>query len=165
MSRRSWLMAVFVTALLSYPFLPAVSADPLARVGSLTVASRLGEEKVLALNDLLAFEQHEIRTETRWTEGIQTFSGPLVRDVLGPLIDEDSVVRATALNDYWVDIPAGDFLRWDVIIAVTQNGAPMPVHEKGPYWIIYPENDMGRAATRELAERWIWQLMSFQVRP
>ena len=122
-------------------------------------------------DDLAAFDRTmlealgsvSLTTTTAWTEGPVTFEGPLVRDVLSLVGAEGTVVTATALNDYAVDIPFTDFQDYDVLLALEMNGERMSVRDKGPIWIVYPRDEYAELQTVEYNARWIWQLRSLNV--
>ena len=86
-----------------------------------------------------------------------------MRDVLGQVGATGTRVRASAHNDYLIEIPIEDFYAFDVILAHSMDGAPLSPRDKGPLWIIYP-----RDAHRELQDirydyRWVWQLRLIEV--
>ena len=102
-----------------------------------------------------------LNTTTPWTEGMQTFEGVLLRDLLSALGAKGSTIQAVALNDYAIEIPVSDGEEADVIVAYLQNGQRMSVRQKGPLWIIYPDSVSSPLAT----ERMIWQLDRMTVLP
>src|SRR5918912_2298538 len=53
---------------------------------------------------LAALPQHEIVTHTPWHSGVQSFSGPLLREVLAQAGAGGRMLVATALNDYRCEI-------------------------------------------------------------
>ena len=73
-------------------------------------------------------------------------------------------LRATALNDYRIEIPADDALRHDVIVARRLDDRPLPVREKGPLFVIYPFDDKPELANPTFFGRCIWQLRSIEIR-
>ena len=107
---------------------------------------------------------HEVRTTSDWTDGQRTFAGPLVRDLLAALEARGDRVVATAHNDYAVEIPASDFETYPVILALTMDGEPLTLRDKGPIWIVYPRDDFPALRDPAINARWIWQLRSLEVR-
>lgn len=114
-------------------------------------------------NLLRSFKRKSIRTKTPWTNGVVHFEGFLVRDLLSAVGANKGTVRAIAINEYMVEIPIEDFLKYDVIIADRKNGAPMTVREKGPLWIIYPWSSDPDLVNELYHSRSIWQLRSLIV--
>ncbi len=110
-----------------------------------------------------ALGKTEIQTSTPWTDGVQTFSGVLARDVMERVGAEGSVVVASALNDYKVEVPMEDFQQYDVLLATEMNGEEMQVSDKGPIWIVYPRDGIPELQDRRLHDRWVWQLKALQV--
>ena len=105
-----------------------------------------------------------IYTTTPWTDGVQDFSGVLGRALLERVGAEGTVVAASALNDYTVEIPMDDFTKYDVLLATEVNGEEMLVSDKGPVWIVYPRDSEPALQDRRLHDRWVWQLKALQVK-
>lgn len=113
---------------------------------------------------LAAMPQHTIRTSTAWTEGIKTFEGVLVRDLLEPLgARHAETARLSALNDYAIDVPVGDFYRYDVILAMRMDGVPLTRRDKGPLWVVYPRDDVDELKDERYDSRWVWQLNRIEL--
>ena len=77
---------------------------------------------------------------------------------------DGTVLRATALNDYAVDIPVEDCERYPVILALTRDGAPLSRRDMGPIWIVYPRDDFPELQVETVNARWVWQLTELEVR-
>ncbi|WP_334133696.1 molybdopterin-dependent oxidoreductase [Tepidimonas sp.] len=107
--------------------------------------------------------QHRFTTRTPWDEHPVTFSGPRLRDVLAAVRVQGRQLRATALNDYRIVIPAEDAQRFDVVIATRRDGKPMAVRDKGPLFIVYPFDSDPVLRDKRYYERSIWQLKSIEV--
>lgn len=103
-------------------------------------------------------------TSTNWTDGVQTFEGVWMRDLMAYLGAEGTMVSATALNDYAVNIPMSDFGKYDVLLALKMDGVDLHVRDKGPLWIVYPHDDFAELRNEEVNSRWIWQLTSLVVK-
>lgn len=99
---------------------------------------------------------------TDWTEGPQMFEGVPLDRLLQAVQAKGDMLRAVALNDYAVEIPASDAAEYDVLLAIRRNGEAMPVRDKGPIWIIYPQAD---SSTRVGAhnDKMVWQLRRIRV--
>jgi len=112
---------------------------------------------------LKRIKTNTIKTETPWTEGIQTFEGPLLSDVLKAAGATGTSIRATAINDYAVSIPVSDIDKYSVILAHTLNGKAMPVREKGPLWIVYPWADNPGIRKETYYAKSIWQVKKLTI--
>ena len=115
-------------------------------------------------NDLAEIGQHVVTTSTDWTDGVNQFKGPLLREVLGELPASKTMVRAVAINDYAVDIPLSDFEQYDVILATSMNGEELSRRDKGPIWIVYPRDQHPELQNAKFNDRWIWQLKQLIVK-
>jgi len=113
---------------------------------------------------LEALPQHEIRTSTPWTDGVSTFEGPLLCDLLAGLGAKGTELRARALNDYVVDIPIADCQRYPVILALKRDGKSLSRRDMGPIWIVYPRDDFPELRLETINARWVWQLIELEVR-
>lgn len=112
---------------------------------------------------LAALPQHQLVTRTPWHAGVQSFTGPLLRDVLAQAGASGQKLVAVALNDYRCEIPAEDAARFPVIIARLNNGEPMRVRDKGPLFIVYPYDSDAQLRSDRYYSRSAWQLRSLQV--
>ena len=101
---------------------------------------------------------------TPWTTGTTKFEGPLVRDVMKRVGATGSLVKATAINDYSVEIPLSDFEAYPVILAMKMNGEALRARSKGPLWVIYPWSEHSRLRTEEIYARSIWQVKEMVVK-
>lgn len=111
-----------------------------------------------------ALPQHSFSTSTPWFKVPRKFSGPLLRDVLAAAGAQGTTLRAVALNDYKVEIPADDAQRYKVLMATRLDDRPMPVREKGPLFIIYPYDDSADLRSERYYSRSAWQLRRLEVR-
>ncbi|RDW12453.1 molybdopterin-dependent oxidoreductase [Paracoccus thiocyanatus] len=134
----------------------------------LTITEPSGRVRQLREQDIAALPWRRIATRTRWTEGVQVFRGPLLRDVLtsGGLTQSDLAGRnllMKALNDFGTVVPADDAWSYDPVLAREMNGKPMRVRDKGPLWLVYPRDQRPELQSAVRDERWIWQLFEITV--
>ncbi|MCC5993219.1 MAG: molybdopterin-dependent oxidoreductase [Rhodobacteraceae bacterium] len=147
------LFATIVTAM------PAAADRPI-----LTLTGAVRDAPVtLTRSDLKALPQHELTTSSSVTDGTPVFEGFLMRDLLARHDAEGDSVQALALNDYQIEIPVSDFLDFDVIGALYQDGQPLSPRDKGPVWIVYPRDDHARLQDIRYDTRWVWQLSTLHV--
>jgi hypothetical protein len=85
---------------------------------------------------LLALPQGTVTIKTNEFDAPATFSGPLLKDVLGHL--EAAQVRTSfvALNGYtgWLD--PEDIRQSDWILALSADGKPLGLGQQGPLWLL-----------------------------
>jgi hypothetical protein len=145
--------------------LPAPSSEVLLTVtGAISVTNADGAA-VFDRAMLEAMDPVEFNTTTTWTDGPQIFTGVLLFDLLALLGVTEGTLRATAINDYAVDIPVSDAVEGGPIVAYLLNGAPMSVRDKGPLWIVYPYDAKREYRSEVIYSRSIWQLDRMEVRP
>jgi hypothetical protein len=150
------------------PVDPAQALEPAAGPVVLTVLGRVrhpnaGSTAQFDMAMLAKLPQHSFVTRTPWYPTPRKFSGPLLRDVLAACGAEGSNLRATALNDYRVDLPFEDTQRFDVLLARLLDDKPMAVRDKGPLFIIYPFDSSAELRTTVYYSRSAWQLKSLEV--
>jgi len=113
----------------------------------------------LTMEDLLALPQIRLQTDNDFVDNGAVFIGPLARDIVAMLGDEVKSATFTAVNDYFIEIPVADFQKYDVIFALSINGAPISLRDRGPIWLIYPMSDHPELQDRIYNDRLIWQLV------
>lgn len=126
--------------------------------------TNVGDELRLDLAQLDSLEQVEYSVDDSLATGRRsTFSGPLVRTVLGLAGAEDGrTMHTAALNDYLVDVPVSDATDLPLILATRMDGKRMSVANYGPTRFVYPTEGYGLDPVT-YDPRWIWQLRSIEV--
>jgi hypothetical protein len=104
-----------------------------------------------------------LETSTAWTEGTPVFDGVLLSDLLKAVGAKGDTLTAVALNDYKVDVPISDFTKFPVILAYKMNGEILKVRDKGPLWIIYPQDQYAELKTKQTQNKWVWQVKEIQI--
>lgn len=132
---------------------PAYSQDQ--TVLTVTIADEMQE---FSMPDLLSLPSTTIETTTIWTDGVQEFEGVSLDVFLAEINIESGSLRATAINDYAVEIPVSDAVEGGPILAYSRNGEPMSVRDKGPIWIVYPFDSDPLYQSEVIYSRSIWQL-------
>ncbi|WP_202796184.1 molybdopterin-dependent oxidoreductase [Pusillimonas sp. T7-7] len=112
---------------------------------------------------LKAFPRVRIETHTSVTDGVHTFDGFLLRDLLEQVGAAGSAVVVTALNYYEIEIPIEEFDDYDVILAYAMDGKRLRYHEKGPLWIVYPRDDHPELQDIRYDYRWVWQVFRLGI--
>lgn len=92
------------------------------------------------------------------------FDGVPLRAILERVGGKGSAIRASALNDYSIDIPWDD-LKYDPLIAMSADGQLLKVRDKGPLWIVYPRDEYSALRNNIHDSRWVWQLNRLQIIP
>ncbi|MEF7613688.1 molybdopterin-dependent oxidoreductase [Aquincola sp. MAHUQ-54] len=139
------------------------SAEPLLTVVGRVRSPNRGDKAVFDTGMLRRMQQADIFTRTPWYSTARKFTGPLVRDVLAAAGARGQKVQAIALNDYRVEIPFDDLVRYDVVLAHLLDGKPMPVRDKGPLFIMYPFDRQPELRTAVYFSRCAWQLTGLEV--
>lgn len=167
--RRGWLIAGAAWGLATGLALRAHAQDAAAPKPILSIAGKVHKR---AGADALDFDitmlarlpQHSFVTKTPWYAQPRKFTGVLLKDLLASVGGSGHTLRATALNDYRVEIPAEDWLQHGAMLAYLLDDKPMPVREKGPLVIIYPFDDKREVRTAVHYSRAVWQLRSLDLR-
>lgn len=104
------------------------------------------------------------RTNTPWTSGPVEFEGVLLKDLFGMAAVTGTKIRATALNDYIVDLDYQTLLSAGAIVAYRVDGAEISVREKGPLWIMFPFDEKPELKAETIYSQSVWQLrkLTFQ---
>lgn len=143
--------------------LPSPSGEPVLEVrGALT---RMNAEGAVYfdMEMLKALPAVRLETTTAVTDGIRRFDGFLMRDLLELVGAHGSVVTASALNDYAIDIAIEEFEKFDVLVAYAMDDLPLLPSDKGPLWIVYPRDQEPELQDIRYDYRWVWQLTRLDV--
>ncbi len=102
-------------------------------------------------------------TTTPWTEGINSYKGPLLKSILDYVGAKSSSLSVTALNDYSASVPVKDAYDYDTILAMSVNGKTMGVREKGPLFLLYPFSQNPSLNNEVIHNRSVWQIKAIKV--
>lgn len=120
--------------------------------------------KEFTLVQLQAFPQTTVKTSTPWTDGTHTYTGVLLRNLLDKQgLQAASKLNAKALNDYVATLTVSDAYKYDVLLALTQDGKLLTRRNKGPIWVIYPLSQHPELDKPSYHSAMIWQLRSISV--
>jgi hypothetical protein len=102
--------------------------------------------------------QEVLRTHTPWTEGQQVFEGVRLVDLLRLLKAQGKLLTVHALNDYQVELDLRLFLPFDPLLALRHNGEEMRIADKGPIWLVFPQDDYPDLDQARVHDLWVWQI-------
>ena len=123
----------------------------------LTVSSGM-DVLTLDRSDLSKLTVTSFDTSTIWTDGVHTFTGVSVKTLTDLIGVTNGMLRATAINNYAIEIPVSDAVNEGPIIAYLMDGKEMSVRDKGPLWIVYPYDASPDYRSEVVYSRSIWQL-------
>jgi len=124
-------------------------------------ANRNGEPVAeFDLEMLKQLGQTTLSTTTPWTE-LGDFTGVRLSVLLATVGAslKDSVVRATAADDYWFDLQDLDTDNYSIIVAYQRNGRAMTLRELGPLWVVFPWDEHPELLTAKNKASSVWQLI------
>lgn len=167
--RRDFLRGGAALALAGAGAGPARALEPPSAGIVLTISGQVrhpndGKQAQFDMPMLERLPQTSFSTRTPWYSQARQFTGPLLRDVLRAAGAHGSLLRARALNDYSVDIPFEDPQRFDIVIARLLDGAPMPVRDRGPLFVVYPFDSVPELRNAVYYSRSAWQLRVIEVK-
>jgi hypothetical protein len=148
--------------------LHAFATDTSEKKPILTITGKLALKHVAGgarfdLDQLRGLPLSTIWTRTPWYPQPRKFTGVLIKDLLLVVGANGNVLKARALNDYRVEIPADDLTQNGALLAYSLDDKPIPVREKGPLLIIYPFDEHPELRTALRFSRAIWQLNSLEI--
>lgn len=103
------------------------------------------------------------QTETIWTAGKITFSGPTLASVLALVGAGPGDLELRAVNDYEVTMPISLVSADAPIIATRINGKPFTVKENGPLWVVFPYDSAPQYRSETSYAVSVWQLVEVDV--
>lgn len=104
------------------------------------------------------------KTTTAWTEGTSTFEGVLLSKLMQRVGAKGKIAVTIALNDYKVEIPVDDFAKYPVILAYRKDGEELKIRDKGPLWVVYPQDEFPELKTKQTQAKWVWQVKEISLK-
>lgn len=111
---------------------------------------------------LETFPLNEIRAQPPQYSVPATFRGPLLADVLKSLGAEGASIQTRALDGFAVDLSVEDLAGKDWTLALSANGMPFGIGDRGPIWLMHTPSSLKVAEEEE--QRWPWALFFIQVK-
>ncbi len=121
----------------------------------------IGEQQ-FSLAQIENMPAYQTKIKTHWNaEGI--FIGVNFVDLLHRAgIEDFKRVFARASNDYKVTISSDDAGIDQALLAYSINGALFDLNNKGPYWLIWPEQAEGLLTGEDSGAKWIWSVVEIR---
>ncbi|QJQ97133.1 MULTISPECIES: oxidoreductase [Halomonadaceae] len=112
---------------------------------------------------LMELNPHVVETHTPWLDGLRRYEGPLGRTLLDTLEAQGETLTIQALDGFSAEVPVSDFYDYDVILALTLDGEPMPIRDSGPIFILYPFDEHPELLNMTIRFRSVWQVANIHV--
>jgi len=130
--------------------------NPVNSAGYSITISGNGQERILSITDLENLPLHKATFNTKWDlKG--DFVGVKLSDLLSHVgITKFKRLYVLASNDYKITIEHNDPGIENVILASRINGEPLALDNKGPFFIIWPDQAEDLIAGKTVAAKWIW---------
>ncbi|MGV1014911.1 MAG: hypothetical protein ACOYB4_08070, partial [Methyloceanibacter sp.] len=107
---------------------------------------------------LLSLEQGTVRVQPPEFDAPATFSGPLLREVLGFLEAAKLKVTVVAVNGYEGWLNPDDIDNSDWIVALAVDGKPLGIGQQGPLWLLNTRPE-GEGPSETPHGHWVWAVM------
>ncbi|KEO58229.1 molybdopterin-dependent oxidoreductase [Thioclava indica] len=143
--------------------LPLPKGDVILTVSGAIGITNVGNTAQFDLAMLEALKSETFETTTIWTEGTERFKGVPLNVLAKRLGFTGQTLRATAINDYAIEIPMSDAVEGGPILAYLMNGEVMSVRDNGPLWVVYPFDRNPDYRSEVIYSRSIWQLDRIEV--
>ncbi len=143
--------------------LPDLSGPVILTVTGLDPVAYPGGKALFDLAMLQAMGQVRVSTGSIWTDGTHDYTGVALSALVKYLNIGAGTLTLHALNDYKADIPTAELEDNAPILAYDADGAPMPVRDKGPIWVLYPFDGDIKYRTDTVFSRSVWQLDRIDV--
>lgn len=157
----SRLRAVLIaTAVVVASSLPALASDVILTIDGAIAG---GVPVDMTREDLEALGSVSIETKTPWSDGVIVFEGVSFAALLEKVGATGDTLAVVALNNYRSELPVEDIAKYGVILALKQDGAYMPVSDKGPLFVVYPFDTYAALNNEVYYARSAWQVRSITV--
>lgn len=162
----------FIFIILGMFFIPNANAaeivpfdgkfNPVNGAGYSIKISGDGQERVLSITDIEKLTLHKANIDTPW--GLRgDFVGVKLSDLLIHVgITEFKRLYVLASNDYKITIESTDPGIENAILASRINGEPFALDNKGPFFIIWPDQAEDLLAGKAAAVKWAWNVIEIR---
>lgn len=116
-------------------------------------------------SSLEAMRQVTYRTSTIWTDGVLEFRGVPLSEVLQAVGVTSGKVVFVATNDYSAEMPVDEVTDEVPLLAMTIDGHPMTLRDKGPVWLVFPYDLSAEYQSEVVYSRSVWQMVRIEVLP
>lgn len=156
----SRLRTVLVATVLALSCLPSSASEVI-----LTIDGEIagGVPVDMTREDLEALGSATIVTKTPWSDSAVAFEGVPFKALLEKVGATGDNLAVVALNNYRSELPVADIEQYGLILALKQDGAYMPVSDKGPLFIVYPFDADAALDNDVYYARSAWQVRSITV--
>ncbi|TGD60901.1 oxidoreductase [Tabrizicola sp. WMC-M-20] len=152
--------AASVAVLLFLGFaIPVGANDTILQVTGNVTGTRIN----LTLGQIEAMGTASIVTATPWHDGPTTFEGVPMARFLEAVGAQGTTAYVQALNDFSIDIPLSDLIRFNAIMAYKTNGNYMDIVDKGPLFIVFPYDEVEEVRNALFYARSVWQIRSIEI--
>ncbi len=165
-NRRSALLAIGVAALCRLDRAAAAATDYDDQATKLiSLSDAAGRTTTFSRDDLAALPQTRFATRAPWMTDPVDFSGPSIAALLEAFAPDATFERIeiVALDDYVASADVSTLVADGAILAIKQNGAFLPVAEKGPALMIFPFDDRPELADKPHFGLCIWQISQIKL--
>lgn len=105
----------------------------------------------------------ELNTSHSWGEGVTRFEGVVAAKLLDAVGASGTRIRASAVNDYAIDLDVAELRKYPVMLALRMNGVDLRLRDRGPVWIVYPRDAYPELKAETHNYKWIWQLKNLDI--
>lgn len=124
---------------------------------------------VYSIQSLTELSKTEYTTSTVWTESLDRFSGVLLWDMLAHLgVDPEGwngQITLEAIDGYSATLGPAHVDQTAPLLAILRNGRPMPLRERGPFWLIFPYDAEPAFRNETIYALSVWQIAQMSITP
>ncbi|WP_353312985.1 molybdopterin-dependent oxidoreductase [Shimia sp. NS0008-38b] len=156
-------MLPLTTALRANDAMESPSGSVILTVSGTIDTTNVDDTAQFDLDMLRSFPATSFSTSTIWTDGVHMFTGVPLASLLDTLGSTGNTLRASAINDYAIEISIDSLEDAAPVLVYEMNGEPMHRRDKGPLWIVYPYDSEERFRTAKIYSHSVWQLDRIEI--
>lgn len=154
-------LLVFISAIALMLTLSTVSADDGDRKILLSGQGLNGlEHQRLSIKELEShFQLYQTKIYNPWEKQSAVYRGIWLNDLVVKLASADvTEINFKAIDDYQISISKQEWQDFRILLVTQENGHYIPVANKGPLRIIYPDYDADKKEYEMNLYKWMWMI-------
>lgn len=122
--------------------------------------------KRISVRDLEShFKLHTVEVYNPWDKKTATYTGILISDLITKVgLPDIQEITIKAIDDYQIQITKNTWQEYRILLVTQENGQYIPVKNKGPLRIVFPDYDASQKEYELNLPLWMWMINRIELK-